>query len=242
LAAVGCLTILPVGSRGMVREAELGHAFLWFAPVGLLVGGVLVSVHAVASRLVPPSVAAACVLAVWVVITGALHLDGLADVCDGLYGGHTPEERLRIMKDPHVGAMAVVAVCVLLILKAALIGSLSQRIAMPALLLSPCLGRSAMVWLGTTLPYARAEGGVAEAFVRSAGRRPLWWASGVAFIAAGLLLGVRGIGIVLASLLATCILCAVFRRTLGGVTGDALGAAGELLEVLTLLAVVIVES
>lgn len=237
--ALGCLTIVPCGPRGELPESACGRSFQWFPLVGLLIGGVLVGVHVGVSRVAPSFVAAACVLATWVVMTGALHLDGFADVCDGLSGGRTPQERLQIMKDPHVGAMAVIAVCVLLLVKVALISGLPHRFMVPALLLSPCLGRCAMVWLGTTLPYARTEGGVAAAFVQSAGPWPLWTASVVALVATGLLLVRMGPVVLLVSLLATIIVRRVFRRTLGGVTGDALGAAGELLETLTLLAIVV---
>ena len=235
LAAVGCLTILPVGSPRAVRERDLGGSWLWFPLVGLMIGAALAGVHAAASRVLPPPAVGACVLVAWILITGAIHLDGFADLCDGLYAGRTPEERLRIMKDPHIGSMAVVGVCALLLLKFALISSLAPAVVTRALLVAPCLGRYAMALLGTTLPYARSGSGTAAAFVRNADPRALVGAAVMAALASWWVDGMAGLGLLGASVVGTLILRAVFQRALGGVTGDALGAAGELIEILALL-------
>ncbi len=232
--AFGCLTILPFGPRGHVQPADLGGSLAWFPLVGLLIGAVLTGTNILASPLFPPLVVGACILCVWVIMTGALHLDGVGDVADGLYGGRTREARLRIMKDPHIGAIGVVAVAVLLILKFALVSSLPSATMNRALLLTPCLGRYMMVLLGATLPYARTGEGTAAAFVRYATPRALMGATAVAVPAAGLILGARGFALFAVALVGSLILRRIFLRTLGGITGDALGAAGEVSEVLML--------
>ena len=237
LAALGCLTILPVGSRGAVRARDLGGSWFWFPVVGLMIGVALVGVHVVTSRVLQPLAVGACVLVAWILITGAIHLDGFGDICDGLYAGHTPEERLRIMKDPHIGAMAVVGLCALLLLKFALISSLTSTVITRALLLTPCLGRYAMVLLGTTLPYARSGSGTAAAFVRDADPHALGGATVVVLLVSWCVGGIVGLGLVGASVVGSLILRVVFQRALGGVTGAALGAAGELTEILVLLGV-----
>jgi len=234
-AAIGCLTILPFGPRGHVQPADLGGSLAWFPLVGLLIGAVLASANVFASRLFSPLVVGACILFVWVILTGALHLDGVGDVADGLYGGRTREARLRIMKDPHIGAIGVVTVAVLLILKFALVSSLPSATMDRTLLLTPCLGRYMMVLLASTLPYARTGEGTAAAFVRYATPRALIGATAVAVPAASLLLGVRGVVLFGVAFLGSLIMRRVFLRTLGGITGDALGATGEVSEVLILL-------
>jgi len=235
--AVGCLTILPFGPRGDVQERELGGSVIWFPLVGLLIGGVLVAVYTLTAQRLHPLVTGACVLLAWITLTGAIHLDGFGDVCDGLSGGRTPAERLRIMKDPHIGAIAVVGVSALLLMKCALLSSLPRAAMTRALLLTPCLGRYAMVFLGTTLPYARTGPGTAAAFVRSAPPRALAAATAMTLPVAWVVLGGLGVGLAAASIVAGVAFRAAFRRTLGGVTGDALGAAGELTEVLMLFGV-----
>ncbi len=235
--AIGCLTILPFGPRGDIQDADLGGSLLWFPLVGLLIGAGLVGVNVLSSLVFPPLVVAACVLLSWVVITGALHLDGLGDLADGLYGGHTREERLRIMKDPHVGAMAVVSIVLLLILKFALLSSLPSAAMNRTLLFAPCMGRYAMVLLGSTLPYARAGTGTAAPFVKYGTKRAWLGATLMAVPASGLAFGSRGLVLFGVALLGSLLMRAIFHRALGGITGDALGAAGEVTEVLMLAAV-----
>ncbi len=232
--ALGCLTIVPVKLRGDARETDLGGSLLWFPLVGLLIGLVLAGTHAAASQFLPPLAAAACVLLAWVLVTGALHLDGFGDVCDGLYAGRTPAERLRIMKDPQIGAMAAVGLGTLLLMKFALLCSLPPAAMPSTLLLSPCLGRYAMVLMGTTLPYARPEGGTASAFVRFAPPGALAWTTAFVLPVSWLAFGWVGLALLGASMAAGLALRSVFRRTLGGITGDALGATGELTELVVL--------
>jgi adenosylcobinamide-GDP ribazoletransferase len=228
------LTILPIGPRGTIREADLGGSWVWFPLIGLLIGLVLAWVYAVTSPWLAPLVVGAGVLLAWIIVTGAIHLDGFGDVCDGLYAGRTPEERLRVMKDPHLGAMAVVGLSALLLTKFALLGSLDGPRMVRALLVTPCLGRYAMALLGTTSSYARTGSGTAAAFVRSADRRSLIGATATAATAAWLGFGWTGLGLAGAATVGTFLLRSIFQRALGGVTGDALGAAGELTEVLVL--------
>lgn len=234
-AALACLTLLPCGPRTS-QPSELGGSLLWFPLVGLLIGSVLAVVATTTLSRLSPLAAAACVLLVWVAITGALHLDGLCDVADGLYAGRTPQERLRIMKDPHVGAVAVVSVTMLLLGKFALLAYLLSMAAMRPLLISPCLGRYAMVLLGSTLPYARPEGGTAAPFVQHVPALAVVGATAMALLTSGALLGWMGVGLFAIAVAGIGLLRTVFLRALGGITGDALGAGGELIELLTLLA------
>lgn len=235
--AIAFLTIFPVGPKGAVPEIDLGGSFLWFPWVGLLIGGCLVGIHAVVQGF-SPLVAGACLVLGWVLLTGALHLDGLADLCDGLYAGSTPEERLRVMKDPHCGVMAVVAVTLVLIFKVALLSSGSLTATNRALVVAPCFGRYAMVLLGTTLPYARAEGGTAAPFVRFSSANSLVEATVTTFLVSAFALGVgRGLLIGCAVAAVLLLLRKIFQRALGGVTGDVLGALCEITEVLVLMGV-----
>jgi adenosylcobinamide-GDP ribazoletransferase len=236
--ALSCLTILPVGVKGARSEKSCGRSLRWFPIVGLLIGVILVGAGTLAAPLVPPATVAAWIIAVWVLVTGGLHLDGFADVCDGLYGGRSPAQRLRIMKDPHIGAVAVVGLFILLLLKWTLVSGLPGAAISRALCLSPCLGRAAMVLLASTLPYAGASTGLAAPFVRGASPKDALIATGIALTASWLLLEWNGV-MVGTMVIASALLCrGVFQRALGGVTGDVLGAVGEVTEVLVLGGVV----
>jgi adenosylcobinamide-GDP ribazoletransferase len=238
--ALSCLTILPLGVTGARSEAQCGRSLRWFPVVGLLIGVILVGAGALAAPLLPPATVAAWIVAVWVLVTGGLHLDGFADVCDGLYGGTTPAHRLRIMKDPHLGTMAVVGLIILLLLKWTLVSSLPAAMIARALCVSPCLGRYAMVLLAATLPYAGESTGLAAPFVRGASPSDLLIATGVALAASWFLFAWSGLTVGVSAIASTLVCRSVFQRALGGVTGDVLGAIGEVTEVLVLGGIVIV--
>jgi adenosylcobinamide-GDP ribazoletransferase len=158
--ALQLLTRLPVPSSPTPpRPEELGRAVLLFPAVGLLIGGVLAGLSGALDS-VDPGVLAALVLAVWVLLTGGLHLDGLADTADAWLGGQGDRDRtLAIMKDPRSGPAAIVAIVLVLLAKfAALQALLAGGEALYPLLLAPVLGRTVIVLLLLATPYVRLAG------------------------------------------------------------------------------------
>lgn len=238
--AMGCLTVFPVGDKPDASERDFRASLLWFPILGIFIGAFLLGWRWVLMLigLAEPLAVAGGIVVGWVVVTGALHLDGLGDVADGIYGGRTQEERLRIMKDPHVGAMAVVTIVCVLLMKFCFISSLTPSAIDESLLLATCLGRYAMVVLATTLPYARTKGGTAQPFIRTGDRWVLWGATGLTAFLAFSIHATMGLIILVVAWIGTWILRGVFARTLGGITGDALGATVEITEVIVLLAMV----
>ncbi len=238
LVALQFLTLFPPWMRRGPTVQELGQAVGFFPLVGGLLGGLLALVALAAVRIVPPSVAAGGVLVCWVGITGALHLDGFLDACDGLFGGRTPEERLRIMRDEAVGAYALAGGVLLLLLKfAALEGLLAApdpRGGWRALMAAAVLGRWAMAVAVVRFPYARAQG-LGRAMADAAGPRELVLAG---LVALGASLGLFG-GWGLALFAGTALLVEVLGRwvqgRLSGLTGDVYGALCELTELSVLL-------
>lgn len=234
-AALQFLTIVPPLVRRPFREAELAGALHCFALVGLGLGAVLMLLDQVLLRLFPSPLASALVLAAWIVLTGALHLDGFFDTCDGLFGGRTPEDRLRIMRDHRVGAFAVIGGVLLLLIKFQALAVLSD--ATTALLLAPVLGRTAMVLVVVAFPYARAEG-LGRAMKDHARWVHVVLPIATALVVAGRLAGPLGlVAMGSAALLALAAGWFASRR-LGGLTGDLYGALCEIVEVLTLLVLV----
>jgi adenosylcobinamide-GDP ribazoletransferase len=231
--AASFLTRLPLGTQGNVDDRLLGRSLAWFPLVGLGLGGLLAGAAKLLDGRFPPLVTAALLIVLIVAVTGALHLDGVADVADGCYGLRERQERLRIMKDSRVGAMGVVAVGCVLLLKFAALASIPAARLLPALLLAPAGGRWLQCALAVTSPYARPEGGTGGAFVAHAGAREMLIASLILAVAALALCGMTG-GLVL---LLFCLLLlwgwrSYSRHKLGGVTGDVLGAACEWSEAL----------
>jgi len=235
------LTILPFPTKKGATEADLARATAYFPLVGALLGGVLLlSARLLAALWSPPTVNA-LVLILWGLLTGGLHLDGLADTVDGLCGGTTREEKLAIMKDSRLGVFGAAALFGLLLLKFSLLGELGGaalrctqgRPYGDALLLAPTLGRWAMVYAVSFFPSAR-EGGMGHLFKRHCGWRELTLATATALGCALLLLGPWGFAVVGGLWLAVAGMGWALTHALGGLTGDTYGALCEVGEVLTL--------
>lgn len=235
--AVSFLTRFPAGAMPEGAMALLGRSMAFFPLVGLLLGCLLVGSDLLLMKLLPRTVVDALLLALLVVVTGALHLDGFADLCDGLGGGHDRETALRIMKDSCVGAFAAIGLVLLLLLKYLALVSLPAAVKPAALLLMPVAGRWAPVLLTVTIPYLRGPEGTAATFAAHAGWRELLAASLILLAAAIGLFRLEGVVLVAGMVLAVSVFGLWIKRRLGGVTGDVLGASVELLELLILLMV-----
>jgi len=230
LIALQLLTRLPVGLPGPPSAQESGRSLLYYPVVGLLIGGLLWGLgHLLQSS--PPELAAALILLVWVMLTGALHLDGLADCADAWLGGHGDRERtLAILKDPASGPAGVVALTLLLLLKwSALLALFDTGV---WLLWAALAGRLGLVWLFLTTPYVRV-GGLGAQLVAALPRRAAWV---VAWAGLVVLLVGAGPGVVLACALMFYLLRHLLLQRLGGTTGDGAGALVELLEAAVLVA------
>lgn len=239
LAGISFLSRVPVPGAATFDAADVGRATLAFPLVGALLAAVLVGVRYGVYPALPPTVAAFLLLAVSALLTGALHLDGLADMADGFGGGRTKEDVLRIMRDHLIGAYGGVALLLLVGLKASALAALMERgQADAALVASMVLGRWVSVPMGRFLPYARASGGLGNAMTDHVG-----WMEvvGATVLALGLCLGVlgpvRGAAAVVLVACVSALQAAWCMKKIGGITGDTLGANTEVCEALVLVLV-----
>lgn len=232
--ALQFLSSLPIRLPGMPTPQESGRSLLYYPLVGLLFGVLLMAMDHLLDG-APLLLHAALLLAAWVMLSGGLHLDGLADSADAWLGGFGDRERtLLIMKDPRSGPIAVVTLVVVLLLKFSAVLALIEAHTSVGLLLAPVIGRAAMLALFLNTPYVRAGGlgqALADHLPRKAGMRVLaaaavgcvliggGAAAWVLVIATGGFFGLRR----------------VMMRRLGGSTGDTAGAMLELLETLVLV-------
>lgn len=232
-AAVRLLTVIPLPGRDSPEAQARGTARspAFFPLVGLGIGAAMAGVDTAALSVMPPLAAAGLAIFAGVVLTGALHLDGLADAADGLFGGHTPERRLKIMRDPSTGAFGVTAIGVALLLKAGTISSFTAPHAWAAVLLAPMTGRLSAVAVMSAFPYAREQGAgtpYKSAPGQNTARVNLAAAAAFSIVAAYVLAGPWAL-IALAASLAVGLATGAFAaaRLGGGVTGDVYGAAVE---------------
>jgi len=238
--AVSFLTRLPVRALPDVSAAQLGRSMAFFPLVGLALGGVLVGCDILLAPHLPRAVGDALLLVVLVLASGALHLDGFADLCDGVGGGRDRAAMLRIMKDSCIGVFGAVALVLLLLVKYQALVSLPVAVKPVALLLAPVAGRWAPVLLVVAVPYLRGPEGTGAAFAAHAGRRELLLASLTLLVVAVGLLRLEGLLLVGALALAAAGFGGWVKGRLGGVTGDVLGASVELAEVVCLLLVLVI--
>lgn len=233
--AVAFLTRLPLPPRAQVGAREVGRAMLAFPAVGAGLGFALAGAGLMLARVLPPPLAAAIVVALGALATGALHLDGVADSADGLGGGRDREHALWIMRDHAVGAYGATALVLVLLVKAAAVAALLDRPGGVAWLpVAGALARWVMVPLARLAPAARPDG-LGASISAHVGGLEVIGATSLAALVAGGLAGAHGAAAALAVALAGLVFGALCRRRLGGMTGDTLGAAGELAEVLVLV-------
>jgi adenosylcobinamide-GDP ribazoletransferase len=232
LAAVAFLTRLPIPAWAHPDGRTLAAAMVFFPLVGALLGAGQAALILVLRPVLAPDGLALLLIATTVLVTGALHYDGLADTVDALGGGWSPEQRLAIMKDPHIGTFGVLALVVAVLAQFVALRSFQHVESLcRAVIVAPCLARMTIVWLAWQEPYARAEGGKGRFIEALQGRHVL----GALLTGGAIVLGVGGwLGSLLLALAAVLVMMAAFRfrRWLGGITGDALGAVCQTCELL----------
>lgn len=235
LIALQFLTIIPVTYSFIASDKQLGDSALFYPVIGLIIGSILVFSALWLSGL-SLSIQAAIILILWVLLTGGLHLDGLADCADAWVGGLGSKQRsLDIMKDPAAGPIAVVVLVLLLLLKWSTISVVIEQNSIEVLLLTPVLGRVAILILMLTADYIR-EDGLGKTIVLNL---PVPAVKGLVLfcmLLSAYYLSVLPITFMLAMLFA---LYYQSKKRLGGVTGDVYGASVELVEIAILLGFVI---
>jgi adenosylcobinamide-GDP ribazoletransferase len=229
------LTIVPLPGRLHAGVGGLGRAAGWFPVVGLAIGVVLVALEWLTSRLFPSLLAALLTVTAWKLITGGLHLDGLADCLDGL-GGRDAEHRLAIMRDSRIGALGAIGLILFLLLEITSLAELPPPGRAHVLLAAPVLARAMPALLGRLLSPARRDG-LGAAFQASLPASAVPLALGIALAVAVAALGIVGLVALAAAVAVAVALGRFFSGRLGGVTGDVFGAAIEAAELTTLLTV-----
>jgi len=235
-AALTWLTRIPAWRLASGEPVPIARALWAFPLVGALVGAVGAAVFALCSRV--PALAATLAVAATVLVTGALHEDGLADTADGLGGGHSRERALEIMRDSRIGAYGALTLMLTLAVRIISVATIADPAeAAAALVAAASLGRACILPLVLLLLPARVDGMAATLRERHS-----------ADIAIGLVIAAAIVGVALrrpalpacaAALAATGLLGLAAHRRLGGYTGDVLGACAAFAEAAALAAIAI---
>ena len=236
LIAIGFFTRIPIPEGIAFSTQRLNHANRYFGLVGLLVGVFSAGIYVISSWFLPPSIALLISMSASLLITGAFHEDGLADVFDGFGGGMTVEKKLTIMKDSRLGTYGTSALILSLLIKFMVLWQLANKAAwLPviALITMHTLSRIGAVSLMYNYPYVRLEDlskSRSVATKQSRGDLTILLLTGL------LVLLWLPLNVALALFLSAFIgrqICGYwFSRQLGGYTGDCLGAAQQIIEIL----------
>lgn len=234
--AVAFLTVLPVGRVIALGPDDVARGAALFPLVGAGVGAAVGAVAAGLAGPLPALAAAAIAVATGAVLTGAMHLDALADAADAL-GARSREAALDIMRDPRIGSFGVLALTLDLLAKAAVLAALTTSGAVLAAVAAGAASRATAPALAVVLPAARAGGSGAE-LARRAGPLVAAVAAAIALVVATVAAGWAGLAIWATAAAVAAAVGLGARLRFGGVTGDVLGTAVELAETAGLLVAV----
>jgi adenosylcobinamide-GDP ribazoletransferase len=229
--AFGLLTTLPFGMPENWLPGDSGRAGIWYPLVGVVIGGVTWLIWCALTLYFPLLVVGVLTLLVWVALTGGLHLDGLADCCDGLFVSTTPDLRLEIMKDPHLGTFGGIGLLLVLMLKAAALSSLPHSSGL-GIILAATISRW-FILPASLLPLAN-PGGMGADFA-SGLRRSAIFITAILPFGFAFLLGLQGGVAVLSALIAGLAVLGLAYIRINGVTGDVFGMLVEVTETAVLL-------
>jgi adenosylcobinamide-GDP ribazoletransferase len=218
-------------SRHPADAGERARSVPWFPVVGALVGASVAGVYALLAPRLPASAAATIAIAVGLIITGAFHEDGLADAVDGIAGGRTPEDRLRIMKDSRHGTFGVLALVTVLILRVSCVAALDAWNATAALVAAHALGRSGALLLMRSRTAGAGLGATYTGAVRLI-HVVVGAVAGVALAVAAA--GWAALVAAPAAAVGALVVGGWARRAVRGITGDVLGAAEQVAEMVVL--------
>lgn len=238
LQALSFLTILPVGRRSLSEEKELARSMAFYPLVGLVLGLLLYLGYWLFSFLFPKPLVLWGTIVLLAFLTRSLHLDGFADTLDGLGCGRTKEKILEVMRDSRIGSFGVIGLIVLIGAKYLSLDQLAKDSILASLILMTVMGRHSMVLVCFRSPYARSGEGLARPFTENLGTLETAVSVGTALGITLWLGGIKGILVFLGVTLFSLGYRLFFLKKLGGISGDILGAANELAELLCLVLLV----
>jgi len=242
ISAIKFLTAIPIFQKRKDSQEDWEHSVVYFPIVGLMIGLFLVGMNWVLGLLFPSAIVSILLIVFLVLITGALHLDGFIDTCDGIAGHKSVEDRWKVMKDSRVGAFGIIGVVLLLPVKYLSLISIPTELFITSLIIMPVISRWTIVFALFTFPYAKSEG-LGKSISQSVnGLR--FSISTITTLALVIVIGwmtnisyfyIIGPTIMLATWIIIVLFAGYLKRKFAGLTGDTYGAINEVSEVCVLI-------
>ena len=234
LIALQFITTLPIKTKLNYSEKNIASSMIYYPLVGTIIGFILVVFNLLLSKIIPDLLVNIILLIIWISLSGGIHLDGLADSFDGLFGGKDKKKILEIMRDSSIGVYGVLALFLILLLKYVLLIELPIQDKNMILMIAPTLSRLSMVLAVYYFPYARKEG-FGKTYKLYLKRNHVILAFVWTVIISITLLFWQGIVLIITGLLFSFVISKFITNKIDGLTGDNYGAINEIVEVLTLL-------
>lgn len=231
-------TRLPININIEVKEEDFQKGIVYFPLVGAVIGVLSAASFLLFNKFLNSFIAIILMVLINIMFTGALHLDGLADTCDGIFSARKKERMLEIMRDSRVGTNGVIAIFFDLALRIALLRSIPVGFIVPVIIASNILSRTMLVLMCGIGKYARAEGGLGNLFIGKTSKVQIFLAILIGATLSAVFLKVKLIIILPVLILSTLIINSYIASKIGGITGDVLGANNEIMEILVLFMVV----
>jgi adenosylcobinamide-GDP ribazoletransferase len=235
LTALGFLSRIPVPWTGQVDDQEFSRAVIYFPLVGALIGVINAGAFMLFDPWLPRPVTSILIITLNLILTGGMHFDGLLDSCDGLFSGRSRERSLEIMRDSRVGAMGVMAGIIDVIFRYSLLNVLPAEQLPGLLIASAVVSRWVMAAAVENFPYARAEGGLGQAFHQHKNIIYTLISTVLAILIMLAVIKLQGVLVGIAAAILALLIAGAIGHKLGGLTGDIYGGLNELSEVLFLL-------
>lgn len=239
LIALQFLTSIPVRVGRSVAEGELAGSMAYFPLVGFLIGVILALAYNILNLIFPHPVNCAFILILNVMITGGLHIDGFIDTFDGIASGGDKNRMLEIMREGRPGAVGIAAAILLFLAKYSLLVSLPNGTVEMSLIMMAGLSRWSFVISAALYPYARDKEGLGEKFIRYLKPKGVIISTATILIVSVLVFRFRTFILIPVILCALLAFNSYMRKKVGGITGDTLGALGEIIEMISLAVCVI---
>ena len=233
------LTRIPVPIKVNFTEKKLAQSIILAPLVGLIIGFLLSGIYYLFSFMNQKAVTVLFVIISEIIITGGLHLDGLADTFDGIFSNRPKNQMLEIMRDSRIGTNGTLALVVIILAKTVLLFSIKEDLIFYSIILMPVLSRLNIVWAAGISTYARKGKGMAKAIVNYCRTREIIISTVISFAICALLFRIELLILLPVSIIFLVILVQYVKKKIGGITGDIIGAVIELSEVFILLSIII---
>ncbi|WP_353893884.1 adenosylcobinamide-GDP ribazoletransferase [Proteinivorax hydrogeniformans] len=234
LLMIQFFTRIPIAKEFVLEKEDFAKGICYFPLVGLIVGFINGCTYYVTSLVLEGIAPIVLTMLVNTLVTGALHLDGIADTCDAIFSARKKQKMLEIMKDSRIGTNGVLALFFILALKIAFLDLFSEDTIIAIIILSPVIGRTVMGVVVFRCKYARNKEGLGGLFIGKTTVLQTLLCLSLGTVACAALLGFIGIYTLIASILVGVMLRIYFCRILDGLTGDLLGAINEIVELAVL--------